>query len=748
MTMIVLAESATNPEEAIARLLLAVAVVILVARVMGWLVSRIGQPPVMGEVLGGILLGPSLLGWLAPGASAYLFPEDVVMGLSAAANIGLVYFMFLIGAELDTSLLRGKARSAALISNTSVAVPFALGVGAGLALYSHVGLGELVDGAPPATKAGFVVFMGVAMSITAFPVLSRILVERRMSRHPVGVIALAAAAVDDVTAWALLAVATGLSLGGVSDVRLLRIFGLTIALAVAVAAVVRPLFGRVAIAFNEAGRVPIGWIAGIFFAVAAAAYIAGWIGVAPILGAFMVGLALPRRADLTADVAGRMHDFITIVLLPLFFVITGLKADVRGLSSVGIWLVLLGLLAIAVVGKLGGATIAARVAGLPLKEAATIGVLMNTRGLTELIVLNIGNNLGVIPKPLFTALVIVALITTFGAGPLLRLIDRRGELQRLPEEELAAVEPGARPRRAILVAPLDERHTGSLAGLASLLAASPPREVIIARVVPARTRATGTLLDDHDVGRATALLREQRQRLQERGVAARTVAFVSAAPGEDIARLARREEVDLVLLDGRRSLLGRGVLAGDVAAIFAHAPSDVAVLVKRADSDVHWKRPIVVPFSASQHDWAALELAAWLAGVTAAQLRLLGAAGDPELGRRDASRMLADTSLLVQQMTGVPSETRLVEQGRGVVEATADAGLLVVGLPDDWRVGLGSVRSELARSDVPTLFVRRGSRPGVLSPPETMTRFTWSAAGQPAALAGAPGVLHTSSDPS
>ena len=427
-------------EHTFGRLMLAIAVVILLARAVGALVGRVGQPPVMGEVLAGVLLGPSLLGWLAPSISDYVFPGDIRPLVTAAADVGLAYFMFLVGAELDTSLLRGRLRTAAVISNVSVFVPFALGMVAGIFLYGRVGPGRLLAGDRPASQAGFVVFIGVAMAVTAFPVLSRILLERRMTHHPIGVMSLAAAAVDDVTAWGLLAIAAGISSNS-GPLNAIKIVGATFCLGIVIGTVGKRLLSRVADVFDEIGHMPFAWIATILVAVAAAAFTAAWIGISPILGAFMVGLAMPRRADLTADVARRMHDFIVIVLLPLFFVVTGLNVDVRGLNSGGVWLVFALLLTIAVVGKFGGAAGAARVMGIPWREAGVIGALMNTRGLTELIVLNVGRELHVIPPTLFTILVLVALVTTFATAPIVRLIDRQGTMQRPPRSPASKERP-------------------------------------------------------------------------------------------------------------------------------------------------------------------------------------------------------------------------------------------------------------------------------------------------------------------
>jgi hypothetical protein len=447
-----------------------------------------------------------------------------------------------------------------------------------------------------------------------------------------------------------------------------------------------------------------------------------------------MGLIMPRRADLTHDVTRRVEDFVVIVLLPLFFVVTGLRVQVGLLDRPELWLLTLALLAVAIAGKWVGALGAARFTGFPPRESAAIAALMNTRGLTELIVLNIGLELGVVTPALFTALVLVALVTTFMTGPVLRLIDPAGRLAVRPEDELAAATGAPAPERAILVAPQDGRHLDALLELAGPLARSqPPRELLVARLLVPSRIATGPAADDHELTQVAADLHRRRERLLAAGLAVRTVAFTTADPAGDLLRLAAEQPIDLVLLDGRRPLLGEGVPRGPVGEVLLAAPCDVAVLVQRERAPVGAGpgRPVLVPFGGADHDWAALELGAWVASSTGAPLRLLGAAGD-DAGRRDASRLLGNASLVLQQLAGVAAEPLLIEPGRkGVLRAADGAGLLVVGLSERWRSeGLGATRAEIARSaPVPTLFVRRGARQGALATPDSATRFAWSSIG-------------------
>jgi Kef-type K+ transport system membrane component KefB len=721
-------------EQTFGRLMLAIAAVLLAARLVGAITAKLSQPRVMGEVLAGILLGPTLVGAVWPEAKDYLFPGDIVPLLSGAAQIGLAFYLFLVGMELDPRVLRDRIGQAAFISNTSVAFPMALGFLVALPIYRLL--------SPDVRYLPFALFMGVAMSITAFPVLARILIERRMLRKPVGALSMASAAIDDVTAWGLLALATAIANNGdgTHAIQVIVLAGVFTAAMILVGSRILKRAGR---AYDEVGQVPVVWIGVIFVGVLLSAYTTQSIGIAAIFGAFVMGLIMPRRAGLTDDVSRRFETFVVLVLLPLFFVVTGLKTQVNALNRPELWLLTLLLIGVAIAGKFFGATFAARYGGFSLRDSAAIGTLMNTRGLTELIVLNIGLDLGVISTQLFTMLVVMALVTTFMAGPILRLLDPHKELSEPVQEELRRAErvtteqlAVAAPSRAIMVAPQDPSNLDALMELAEPLAkAIPPREIIMTEVIVPDRFLTGTLRDAEDVSERSEELNERRAELLRRGIAARAVAFNSILPGNDYVRLASEEEVDLIMLDGRRPLLGDGVPRGAVGQVLNQAPCDVAVLVERQDRPtLDADHPVMTPFGGGDHDWAALELAAWIAAATGAPLKLIGAAGGGDGQDGDASRVLSSASLVVQQMAGITTEPVLVDLGNGgLVDATSSAGLLVVGLSDRWRSeGLGPVRAKIAKSaPAPILFVRRGTRAGALAPRTgDVTRFAWSYAGQ------------------
>jgi Kef-type K+ transport system membrane component KefB len=712
------------------------AIVLVVARLFGWLATKVGQARVMGEVVAGLVLGPSVLGAISANLQATLFPTDILPALGVAANLGLVFYMFLVGLELDIAQLRNQRVQALTISNASVAVPMLLGIAVALPLYKLAG---------PHTKfVSFALFMGVSMSITAFPVLARILAERRMIRRPLGALAIACAAIDDVTAWILVALATTIAASGTfGDVA--KTIGEAAAFTLVMVFIVRRILGRMATAFDEAGRIPGGWFAAIIVGVLVAAYLTETINIAFIFGGFIMGAVMPRHARLTEEVTRRIEDFVVTLLLPLFFAYSGLKTNVGLLDRPELWLITLLLVAVAIAGKLAGAAMAARVVGMGYRQSAMVGVLMNTRGLTELIVLNLALSVGAISGALFASLVLMAVITTLMAAPLLRLLDPRNEYGSSVQDELeAATAATADARsliaaeRSILVAPQTDRALEQLIALAAPLARSEPRhEILIARgVSPTRGAGAGVRAglqsENLALEQATRGINEARARLIEAGVPARGVAFSTVALGSDLAHVIDREQVDLAVIEGRRRLVGEGVPLGEVSVLLEKAPCDVAVLVARENAPIALgpEAPVLVPFGGAEHDWAALELGSWLSASTGAPLRLLGAAGQSD--EKSVTRMLADAGLLVQQTTGVATEPVVADPGRdGIVAAAAGAGLLVIGMSDRWRrEGLGPTRSEIAKAaPAPVLFVRRGTRPGIFAARDNATQFKWSLTG-------------------
>ena len=391
--------------------LLALAVVVVAGRLLALAVGRIGQPPVIGEVLAGILLGPSLLGAIAPGVEDFLFPVSARPALGVIAQIGVILYMFVVGLEFDPRSLRSRAAPYIVTSQASIAVPFALGWG--LAMLIHREFSQ-----PGVPFLAFAMFMGVAMSITAFPVLARILTDRGLSRTELGTAALTCAAVDDVSAWCLLAVTVGVARATLADA--LVVLALTVGFIALMFFVARPI--AVKLTADGDGELSHGAVTWTLAGLLISAVVAELIGIHAIFGAFLFGAIVPAGSARAQRLQHEPTPVVTILFLPAFFAVTGLRTQIGLLSSWTDWAVCLLIIVLATAGKFGGSLIAARLTGMPKRLATRLGILLNTRGLMELVVLNVGRDLGVISPRLFTMMVIMALVTTAMTTPLLDLV--------------------------------------------------------------------------------------------------------------------------------------------------------------------------------------------------------------------------------------------------------------------------------------------------------------------------------------
>jgi Kef-type K+ transport system membrane component KefB len=396
--------------------LIALVVIMATARITGAAFAQVSLPAVIGEVVGGILLGPSLLGRISPQLQAALLPSDVLPFLYVIAQLGVVLYMFLIGLELDLDALRSRATSTIAISAAGILVPFTLGAGLAPMIFDAY--------APPGvTRTLFVLFLGVSMSITAFPVLARILEDRDLHRTRLGIIALTCAAIDDVAAWCLLAFVVSVS--NATPGRALITIALTAGYIGLMLTAGRRLMARFIATADSPSRMGEHGFTIVLVAVLMSAIATESIGVHAIFGAFLVGAIMPHDAAIAAQVRERISDLVRVMLLPAFFAFTGLRTQIGLLQTGQDWLVCGIIIAIATTGKLGGAAIAARMTGLSWRDSSALGILMNTRGLVELIVLNIGLDLGLVSPRLFTMLVIMALVTTIMTSPLLTTLTSR-----------------------------------------------------------------------------------------------------------------------------------------------------------------------------------------------------------------------------------------------------------------------------------------------------------------------------------
>ncbi|MBP7182397.1 MAG: cation:proton antiporter [Flavobacterium sp.] len=404
-----------NFQDPLAILLAQIITIILVARVFGWVFKKIGQPSVIGEIIAGIVLGPSLVGLYFPEFSAALFPVESLGNLKFLSQIGLILFMFVIGMELDLKVLKNKANEAVVISHASIVIPFALGIGLSYFVYNQF--------APEGvTFLSFSLFMGIALSITAFPVLARIVQERGIHKTKLGAIVITCAAADDITAWCILAVVIAIVKAG-TFVSSLYIIMLAVLYVLAMIFIVKPFLKRIGDLYGSKDTIIKPVVAIFFLVLILSSYATEVIGIHALFGAFMAGAIMPDVPKFRTIFIEKVEDVALILLLPLFFVFTGLKTEIGLLNDPYLWKVTGFIILVAVVGKFLGSALAAKFVGQSWRDSLTIGALMNTRGLMELIVLNIGLELNVLTPEVFTMMVIMALVTTFMTGPALDLIN-------------------------------------------------------------------------------------------------------------------------------------------------------------------------------------------------------------------------------------------------------------------------------------------------------------------------------------
>ena len=674
-------------------LILQACVIIVAARVVGLVARRFGQPGVIAEVIAGILLGPSLLGRVAPQIAAQLFPKASLPGLSLLSQVGLVFFMFLIGLELDPKLLRGRGARSFSISVAGIFVPFALGAWYAL----HIFAGEAAPGVP---KASFTLFMGIAMSITAFPVLARILAERQLIRTNLGSMALACAAVDDVAAWCLLAfVISFVHAKGASAAVLTTLeAGAFIAFMLLL---VRPLLARLAARITTRESLTQNVVAVTFVLLLLSALASERIGIHALFGAFLFGAIMPRQGDYAHALAERLEDFVVVALLPLFFAFSGLRTELGLVSGASNWLLCLALTAVGCLGKFGGCFAAARITGMSTRDASALGVLMNTRGLMELIVLNIGLDLGVISPKIFTMMVIMALVTTVVTTPLLEWIAPRAVLRAEAAERASAIDRAAR----LLLCVGDASIGPAMARLAvSCAGTDGTSESAALHLERPRERTSSYLERAKQQGALASLL----ETAAESGISLASNELDSSDAASDICRIAQERDADYVVLGLHRPVLGQNVFGGTVGAVLAHSPAPVALLVDhglgRAFGPHARERHVVVALCGGKLDGRALDLANQLlrdAGVSLTILWLESSGVNAPPARAEA--MLAAHPARVT----LRRELALARHG-ALLDTAKRAALVILGLDPAWGLspdGLEAEGGRLVLSSTASLLV-------------------------------------------
>jgi len=702
--------------------LVQVLIIIGLSRLMGLGCRVVKQPLVIGEIIAGIMLGPSLLGLLAPNLATTLFPAETLPFLNVLSQVGLIFFMFLIGLELDPKYLKGNLDIAILTSHVSILVPFSLGSLLALWLY------PLVSNSSVAFTA-FALFLGAALSITAFPVLARIITENNLQGTRLGTLALTCAAVDDVTAWCLLALAiavtrTNSMIGAVPTViESLVYIGFMVTVG-------RWFLQRLSRFYNLTGRLTQLTLAGIYMGVVASALITELIGIHLIFGAFLLGAVMPKNPGLVRELAQKTEDFVLTFLLPIFFAYSGLRTQIGLLNRPELWLLCASVVAVAIIGKYVGTYVAARVGGIENREASALGWLMNTRGLTELIVLNIGLSLGVISPLLFTMLVIMALVTTVMTSPLLEWTYPKRLIRLDLAEPEAGVETSSQtvqPAYRILVPVANPTTQKGLLQLAVAIAGTGlpndrghgfTTQSAVVHPLSLIQLEEDYLFESTPI-EAERLIQQRRSRLEEliqsleppetRDFVHPIVRIAKDVAGAT-AEIAQLDRANLILVGWHRPAFSSNRLGGRVGQILTTAPVDVAVFVDRGRERLE---RLLVPYAASTHDDLGLELALRL--LVNGEHRSLTVLGVVQ-GNDDFRELSYEFRTLMEQL---PSSVRdridiqmieAPEPIQAVVEASNLVDLTIAGTSRAWgieRQTLGRYTDELAIECHSSLLITR-----------------------------------------
>jgi Kef-type K+ transport system membrane component KefB/nucleotide-binding universal stress UspA family protein len=681
---------------ALTLLLIQIAVIMGVSRALGLVTRRLGQPLVIAEVVAGIVLGPSLLGLVWPQGMAALFPTTSLPVLKMLSQVGLVLFMFLVGLEFDPKLLRGRAHSSVAISHTSIVLPFILGAGAAFWMYE-----EYSD--PSVSFTAFLLFMGTAMSVTAFPVLARILSERHLLSSRVGAIAIASAAIDDVTAWCILAFVVAVARANGLE-QAVWTTGFAVAFILTMLLVVRPFLGRLSARVSSREGLAPGAVAFALFLLLVSATTTELIGIHSLFGAFMFGAVLPKEGHLAEALADKIEAVAVVLLLPLFFAFSGLRTEIGLVSAPREWLVTGVVVALATVGKFGGSAVAARLTGLRWREASAIGILMNTRGLMELIVLNLGMDLGVISPTVFTMLVIMALVTTFATAPILRFVYPDEELARdrmAPPIPMTSV---GKPAFTVMMCVSDGKVGPALAKLASALMGKREEPVHLFALHllrstdrPSVERKRGNVAEK---GGPLAPLLSQAADLT---LDVRPLSFVSSNPPADITRTAQAKQASLVLMGAHKPLLLEGRLSGTVGDVVSDSSCPVAVFVDRGLSRVE---RVLVAYAGGPEDLAALQLARRIGRAPGIELTLFhvvqpDAADQSGRGRGQIDQVFSEPAdggtVRLRFVTHSSPADAVLEESRNGYD------LLVLGMHARWGLekGMLSLRRRRVLSESP-----------------------------------------------
>ena len=648
---------------AVGHVLLALLVIIALARVLGKAFRLLHQPPVIGEIIAGILLGPSFLARVTPGVSAYLLPASIAPFLNVLSQVGVVLYMFLVGLDLDPALLRRRGHAAIAISHASIIAPFLLGAAVSLLLYPRMATAGV-------RFTSFALFLGVSMSVTAFPVLARILTDRGIHKTRMGAIALTCAAVDDVTAWCMLAFVVAIIQSRTAG--FVTTFGGALAFVAVTFLVVRPLMVRLTLVYGNRGRLTQGLMAVVFVVLLLSAWATDLIGIHPVFGAFALGAMIPHDSGLARDLTDRLEDLLVVLLLPAFFAYTGLRTQIGLVSGSEQWMLCALIILAASAGKFGGSAIAARLTGLGWRDASALGVLMNTRGLVELIVLNIGLDFGVISPTVFAMLVMMALVTTLSTTPVLDLISSELTEDRSARASAPGTGVSETRRQPMLVAVSNPRGMTSLLDVAAQ-ATEPetPAPVVLSLVrrPPGGVRSGLREMDQRVPPRAPILV-SAIEHAQHNGATIKTMSRWTDNPARDIIQSALDVGAGWILIGFHKPAFGTDEMGGTVRTVFGRAralPIHVGVVTRGEPGRID---RIFALVDNTTDGRAALDLGSRIARKSGASLHALlmpQDGGEPEPALKDLLKDASRTAgkWLYTDVLHDRSPRKLIEQTPG-----------------------------------------------------------------------------------
>ena len=544
-------------------LIIQIITIIAFSRFFGYLFSKIGQPSVIGEIVAGIILGPSFLGLFFPAVFAFIFPPGSLITLHFLSQIGLILFMFLIGMELDLKVLKKSAGIAIIVSHASIIFPYLLGVILSFFLYTNYAPANI-------PFVAFALFMGIAMSITAFPVLARIIQERGLTKTPLGSLALTCGAIGDITAWCILAAVIAIVKTGTLVNSLFTIV-LAIIYVNVMVFVLQPFLRKIGTVYISKETINKTVLAFIFFILFLSAYITELIGLHALFGAFLAGVIMPHATEFKKNMVEKIEDVSLVLLLPLFFAFTGLRTQIGLLNESHLWFVCFAVIAVAIIGKFGGTSLAARFGGMTWKDSFSLGVLMNTRGLMELIILNIGYDLGILSPEIFVIMVLMALATTFMTGPALNAINHL-----FSRRQSANYGRGHQLFR-VLISFGPPQMGSTLLKLADTI--TPSSDILTPNYTAIH------LTPSSEVHPTNALVFEEegfellKKTAKERGLTIHTRYKATDEVQNEILRTANKENFDLLLLGSARSVFTENVLGGIVRKLISDCKCSLGIFI-------------------------------------------------------------------------------------------------------------------------------------------------------------------------